>query len=177
MNWYILKAPFRLAPGLCGDCLATGHLLHTPASALPFHRGVPSECSHKLPTNKPSVHRSGLQGDSACDICQAGDGERATLIKIGLFQWSMQRSGELGGEHILVLCGETSNFPLNRNPILCSPDPQSQSARSCVLSRSVMSNSVTLWTVAHQAPLSMGFPRQESWSGLPFPSPGDLSDP
>jgi len=32
----------------------------------------------------------------------------------------------------------------------------------------------TLWTVAHQAPLSMGFPKQEYWSGLPFPSPGDL---
>ena len=32
----------------------------------------------------------------------------------------------------------------------------------------------TLWTVAHQAPLSMGFSRQEYWSGLPFPSPGDL---
>ena len=35
----------------------------------------------------------------------------------------------------------------------------------------------TLWTVARQAPLSMGFSRQEHWSGLPFPSPGDLSDP
>ena len=33
---------------------------------------------------------------------------------------------------------------------------------------------VTLWTVAGQAPLSMGFSRQEYWSGLPFPSPGDL---
>ena len=33
---------------------------------------------------------------------------------------------------------------------------------------------VTLWTVAHQSPLSMGFSRQEYWSGLPFPSPGDL---
>ena len=32
-------------------------------------------------------------------------------------------------------------------------------------------------TVAHQAPLSMGFPRQEYYSGLPLPSPGDLSDP
>ena len=31
--------------------------------------------------------------------------------------------------------------------------------------------------VAHQAPLSMGFPRQEYWSGLPFPSPGDRSNP
>ena len=30
------------------------------------------------------------------------------------------------------------------------------------------------WTIARQAPLSMGFPRQEYWSGLPFPAPGDL---
>ena len=33
------------------------------------------------------------------------------------------------------------------------------------------------WTIAHQAPLSMAFPRQEYWSGLPCPSPGDLSGP
>ena len=33
------------------------------------------------------------------------------------------------------------------------------------------------WTVAHQAPLSMGFFGQEYWSGLPFPSPGDLPEP
>ena len=36
---------------------------------------------------------------------------------------------------------------------------------------------VTLWGVAHQAPLSMGFFRQEYWSGFPCPSPGDLPDP
>ena len=36
---------------------------------------------------------------------------------------------------------------------------------------------LTLWTVAHQAPLSMGFFRQEYWSGLPCPPPGDLPDP
>ena len=35
----------------------------------------------------------------------------------------------------------------------------------------------TPWTVAHQAPLSMKFPRQEYWSGLPFPTPGDLPGP
>ena len=35
----------------------------------------------------------------------------------------------------------------------------------------------TPWTVAHQAPTSMGFSRQEYWSGLPFPSPGDLPHP
>ena len=35
----------------------------------------------------------------------------------------------------------------------------------------------TPWTVARKVPLSMGFSRQEFWSGLPFPSPGDLPDP
>ena len=59
-------------------------------------------------------------------------------------------------------------------PVLSHP----RHAWSCLFSRSVMSDSsVTPWTVAHQAPLSMGFPRQEYWSGLPFPSPGDLPHP
>ena len=40
-----------------------------------------------------------------------------------------------------------------------------------------MSDFATLWTIAHQAPLSMGFSRQEYWSGLPRPSPGDLPNP
>ena len=45
-----------------------------------------------------------------------------------------------------------------------------------LFSRSVMSVSfMTSWTVARQVPLSMRFPRQESWSGLPFPSPGESS--
>ena len=42
---------------------------------------------------------------------------------------------------------------------------------------SVMFDSATLWTAARQAPLSMRFSRQESWSGLPCPPPGDLPDP
>ena len=41
---------------------------------------------------------------------------------------------------------------------------------------SVASNSATLWTVTRQAPLSMVLSKQESWSGLPFPPPGDLPD-
>ena len=46
---------------------------------------------------------------------------------------------------------------------------------ACVLSHfSHVQFFVTLWTVAHQAPLSRGFPRQEYWSGLPCPPPGDL---
>ena len=46
-----------------------------------------------------------------------------------------------------------------------------------VLSHSVVSDSATLWTVARQAPLSMGFCRQKYWSGLSCPSPGDLPNP
>ena len=45
----------------------------------------------------------------------------------------------------------------------------------CMLSRVQLC--ATPWTVAHQAPLSMGFSRQEYWSGLTFPPPGDLLDP
>ena len=45
------------------------------------------------------------------------------------------------------------------------------------VSSSIVSDSATLWTVAHQAPLSMGFPRPEYWSGWPFPPPGDLPNP
>ena len=47
----------------------------------------------------------------------------------------------------------------------------------CMLSCSVVVDSVTPWTVARQAPLSMEFSRQEYWSRLPFPPPGDLPDP
>ena len=47
----------------------------------------------------------------------------------------------------------------------------------CLFSHSVVPDSSVSWTVARQASLSMGFPRQEYWSRLPFPSPGDLPDP
>ena len=45
------------------------------------------------------------------------------------------------------------------------------------ISHSVMSDFVTPWIVACQAPMSIEFSRQEYWSGLPFPSPGDLPNP
>ena len=47
----------------------------------------------------------------------------------------------------------------------------------CVLALSHVQLFVSPWTVAHQAPLSMEFSRQDSWSRLPFPSPGDLPNP
>ena len=56
--------------------------------------------------------------------------------------------------------------------------PQTMSSfKARMLGCPVISNSATPWTVAHQAPLSMGVPSQEYWSGLPFPHPGDLPNP
>ena len=53
-----------------------------------------------------------------------------------------------------------------------------QTLHACVLSLfSHVQLFATLWTVAHQAPLSISFPRQEYWRRLPFPSPGGLPNP
>ena len=59
--------------------------------------------------------------------------------------------------------------------ILLSLRPVWQRQSTCVLSRVWLST--TPWTVARQALLSMEFSRQEYWSGLPFPTPGDLPNP
>ena len=65
------------------------------------------------------------------------------------------------------------------NPLFL-PDYESNAFRYftivCAQLLSCILLSATPWTRAHQAPLSKGFPRQEYWSGLPFPSPGDLLD-
>ena len=67
------------------------------------------------------------------------------------------------------------------NELLGLPYPSNQVTVTCglILMRKVKLLSrvrffVTPWIVAHQAPLSMGFSRQEYWGGLPFPSPGDF---
>ena len=50
-------------------------------------------------------------------------------------------------------------------------------AHVCSVTQSCPDLSETPWTVAHQVPLSMGFSRQEDWSGLPYAAPGDFPDP
>ena len=68
-----------------------------------------------------------------------------------------------------MYCERISSIQLIHTPL---------TSRVCVYySRSCVHFFVTSWTIAHQAPLSMGFSRREYWSGLPFPSPGDLPDP
>ena len=63
------------------------------------------------------------------------------------------------------------------SPCFVKDECFSQFWLSCACMLSCVRLFVTPWTVAHQAPLSTGFPRQEYWSGLPFPSPEDLPDP
>ena len=76
-----------------------------------------------------------------------------------------------------------ANIKRNQNIILCPRMEARQlsfvdtSACVCVQSLSRVWLFVTPWTVAHQASLSMGFSRLKYWSGLSFPSPGDLPDP
>ena len=64
------------------------------------------------------------------------------------------------------------------NKICLCPPVACSLVGACVGACSVMSDSfVILWTIACRAPLSMGFSRQEYWSGMPFLPPGDLPDP
>ena len=78
-----------------------------------------------------------------------------------------------GFSHIVIRldieCNSLEVFPflkLKMNPTCC-----------CSVTKSRLTLSSPVNYIAHQVPLSMGFSRQEYWRGLPFPSPGDLSDP
>ena len=74
--------------------------------------------------------------------------------------------------------GCSANITESENCI-CSPRNKAVTGMCAYVPRhfSQVQLFATLWTVAHQAPLSSGFSRQECCSGLPFPSPGDLPDP
>ena len=75
------------------------------------------------------------------------------------------------GSHVLLLCVHLClHFPLFIRTLVIGLKVKVKSL-SCVWLFG------TPWTAPHQAPLSMGFSRQEYWNGLPFPSPGDLPDP
>ena len=89
--------------------------------------------------------------------------------------WSSQRTGNLVFQSI-------REQQLQQNSLICPYPEQGRSWKVLLLSwicvlvaQSCLT--VTLWTVAHLAPLSMGFSMQEYWSGFPFLSPGDLPDP
>ena len=93
----------------------------------------------------------------------------------------------LGGGHGNPLQDSCLENPMDRGAWWATVHRVAQSrtqlsAHTCMLCACLLSNfatlwTATLWTLAHQAPLSIGFSRQESWSGLPCPPPGDLPHP
>ena len=74
---------------------------------------------------------------------------------------------------------KTQHWPQDWKSSIFIPIPKKGNGKEClkVKSLSHVQLFATPWTVAYQASPSMGFSRQEYWSGLPFPSPGDLPDP
>ena len=91
--------------------------------------------------------------------------EKEMAAHSSVLAWRIPGTGEPGG---LSSMGSQSRTRLKR---------LSSSSSSIVKSPSHVPLFVNPWTVAYQALLSMGFSRQGYWSGLPFPSPGDLPDP
>ena len=134
---------------------------------------------------------------SAAHYCRTSDRQSGVPAQwriscISLHSWSCW------GQPRWNVCGHSQRGPLFTRPQTCTAQPsgfQLTSPRlwkllqSCVMSVAFYTEIVcmrtlsgvwlfvTLWTVARQAPLSMGFPRQEYWSGMPFCPPGDLANP
>ena len=75
----------------------------------------------------------------------------------------------------VFVCWIIDKYSLVRENYVACKLPPDTNAMQLLLSRVRLF--ATPWTIAHQAPLSVGFSRQEYWSGLPFPSPGNLPDP
>ena len=84
---------------------------------------------------------------------------------------------DLVKQAVLQISGGYSRIQLNFGTISPEIGSDSNPLITLLAPSAISPHSATSWTVAHQAPPSMGFSRQEYWSGLPFPSPGDLPDP
>ena len=78
---------------------------------------------------------------------------------------------------VLLNLDQQIGHTLGNKTEICNRHIFRDSMKSQTVSCSVVSNSATPWTVAHQAPLSTGLSRQEYWSRWPFPSPGGLLNP
>ena len=100
--------------------------------------------------------------------------EKEMATHFSILAWRIPRTEEPGGLQSMGSQRVGHTEPYTYFLSVCFPKAkQSESVKS--LSRVRLF--VTPWTVAYQAPPSMGFSRQEYWSGLPFPSLGDLPHP
>ena len=103
----------------------------------------------------------------------------------GIFPTQGSNPGLRRGRRIPSRLSHQGSSDFQRSPVLlvypgpltCSASQPLPGKRKKVKSLGCVRLFATPWTIAYQAPLSMGLPRQEYWNGLPFPSPGDLPDP
>ena len=112
-------------------------------------------------------------------------GLKLNIQKTKIMASSPITSRQIGGETMETV----TEFIFLSSKITADDDCSHEIKRHLLLERKAVTNLVkmkslsrvrlfvTPWTVAYQAPPSMGFSRQEYWSGLPFPSPGHLPDP
>ena len=120
----------------------------------------------------------------ACQASLSGDFSMARILEWVATSYSRGSSwpGDLPDPGIFQAQGSNPHIShllpwrLDSLPLV-SPGKPPMGVWKWKWSRSVVSNSATPWTVAYQGPPSMGFSRQEYWSGVPFPPPRDLPDP
>ena len=112
------------------------------------------------PTPTPQCYNPALESDRKCLVLQQEWASRPKLQKVfkALRQQSLKEADFLSSQEECVS--------------VCVFECVDTSTLSC---SAVSDSFVTPWTLALQVPLSMRFPRQEYWCGLPFPPPGDLS--
>ena len=154
------------------------HAPTSPSSTRHAVLGVPSpgkgkEAKFLFGTGLSPAWGQGFAFESTSQRMGAPPRRRKRLREAGICP-SKREDGTLGWS---VQSPWSLSLPKDR-PVplpLSLADCVPSTVRPCVCSR--MAPIETPWTAAHQAPLSMGFSRRECWSGLPFPSPGDLPDP
>ena len=126
-------------------------------------------------------------------LMKVKDKSEKVVLKLNIQKTKIMASGPITSWQIDGETVETvADFIFGGSKITVDGDCSHEIKRRLFLGRKVMTNLVkwnemkplscvgifeTPWTVAHQAPPSMGFSRQEYWSGLPFPSPEDLPNP
>ena len=112
--------------------------------------------------------------------------KKASIMKIRFHEWTFTKqlhTHSLNSHIMTCLLRMRRIFKKNKEPIISHRKLTLEIALItsfyfCVLSHfSCVWLCVILWTVAHQSPLSLGFSRQEYWSGLPCPPPGNLPNP
>ena len=111
----------------------------------------------KFRWNQVSLCQHSILGETSLNLYRGGEGN----VSLVCFLLPLKREKKMSGT--------CSLFPPFGDPWPSSPLPSQWLSGIRLF--------VTPWTVAHRAPLSLGFSRQEYWCGLPFPSPGDLPDP